>query len=84
MRILHILPSFGLGGMEKIVCAIITHTFEKYEHVILSLNGNKDAQGWLQGKSVHILPVIESRSNRLFFIDLYKIFKHVIPDLLMT
>ena len=41
MKILHAVPSFGLGGMEKVICSIINATADKYDHELLAIDNNR-------------------------------------------
>ena len=43
MKLLHVVPSFGLGGMEKVICTFIKHTTPTYQHSILTLDNNMQA-----------------------------------------
>ena len=84
MKVLHVVPSFGLGGMEKIICAIINHTYLAYRHQILSLDSNYDAFQWV--KSDHVEKIKFSKMGGFvdFISNLHKIIRHLSPDLLMT
>jgi glycosyltransferase involved in cell wall biosynthesis len=84
MRILHIIPSFGLGGMEKIICSIINHTFPKYQHIILSLDGNTNALRWIKTRDVQQRNIHKSKEFSRFLKGLYWQIKNISPDLLMT
>ena len=48
MKILHIIPSFGLGGMEKVLCTIVNRAAPDSQHTILALDNNRAARQWLQ------------------------------------
>jgi sugar transferase (PEP-CTERM/EpsH1 system associated) len=84
MRILHVVPSFGLGGMEKIMCAIINASTNEHQHAILSLDGCASALTWISGSRVQMIPFRKYKSRRLFFCSLYKTLCQNRPDLLMT
>ena len=84
MRILHVVPSFGLGGMEKIICAIINNTVDCYTHDILALDQQTDAQRWLKEKPIPVIDFKKPNSQRAFFSDLYHFLRKTMPDLLMT
>lgn len=83
MRILHVVPSFGLGGMEKIISAIIESTADHYEHSVLSLDGCADAAVWIK-HNTQFLKFERPPSRRLFFGSLFKALRLSDPDLLMT
>ena len=84
MRILHVLPSFGFGGMEKIVCAVVNRTDNDNRHTILVLDGNAKAVGWLKNTDVEMIPFSKNRSRASFFRALFFLLRAVRPDLLMT
>jgi glycosyltransferase involved in cell wall biosynthesis len=84
MKILHIVPSFGFGGMEKIICSIINHTSNQYDHEILALDNETKAARWLNGKSAKLIDFQKSQERVKFFKALYTKLRQVKPDLLMT
>jgi hypothetical protein len=55
MQILHVAPSFGLGGMEKVICALIKNTTHCYQHSILALDNNTQAHRWLPDEKVQCI-----------------------------
>ena len=84
MRILHVVPSFGLGGMEKIMCAMINASTNEHQHAILSLDGCASALTWISDSRVRMIPFRKDKSRRLFFCSLYRTLRQNRPDLLMT
>ena len=84
MKLLHIVPSFGLGGMEKVICAVIKHTTPAYHHSILALDNNTQAGRWLHGEKVQFLNFAKPVQRRQFFLALAGVLRNVRPDLLMT
>jgi glycosyltransferase involved in cell wall biosynthesis len=84
MRILHVVPSFGLGGMEKIISAIIESTADQYEHSILSLDGCAHAVVWIKHSNAQFIEFERPPSRRLFFGSLFKALRLSDPELLMT
>jgi L-malate glycosyltransferase len=84
MKILHVIPSFGLGGMEKVICSIINHTFSQYQHIILSLDGNNQAFQWVKADNVERVEFHKDESFSQYLRELYREIKHASPDLLMT
>ena len=84
MRILHVVPSFGLGGMEKIICAVINNTSDCYTHTILALDQLTDARKWLKEKTIAFVDFKKPNGRRQFFTDLYRVLQKAMPDLLMT
>jgi len=84
MKILHVVPSFGLGGMEKIICSIINGGSEIYEHIIVPLDGCSRAAKWITNHRVEVFGFQKQRSRSLFFSSLYSILCQIRPDILMT
>ena len=84
MKLLHVVPSFGLGGMEKVICAVIKHTTPAYHHSILALDNNTQAGRWLHDEKVQFLDFAKPAQRRRFFLALAGVLRHVRPDLLMT
>jgi glycosyltransferase involved in cell wall biosynthesis len=84
MKILHVVPSFGLGGMERVVCAIINRTFAKYQHYIMSLDGNSSAYRWIQSDNIQYIDFCKDCKFLVFLKRMYKIINNTSPDLLMT
>jgi sugar transferase (PEP-CTERM/EpsH1 system associated) len=84
MKILHVVPSFGLGGMEKIVCALINNTSACYTHNILALDQLTHARKWLKEKTIPFVDLKKPKRRRLFFRNLYHVLLKTRPDLLMT
>ena len=84
MKLLHVVPSFGLGGMEKVICAFIKDTAHSYHHIILALDNNTQAGRWLQDEKVQFLDFQKPAQRRRFFLALASALRKVHPDLLMT
>lgn len=84
MKILHVLPSFGLGGMEKIVCTLINNTSDRYKHEILSLDHCTRASIWIKDRKVQFVEFEKPNERGRFFRTLYRALQKTQPDLLMT
>jgi len=84
MKVLHILPSFGLGGMEKVLCAIINRTPNFVRHAIVPINGCWEARKWIQRNDVSLIPFERPLGTISFFRALYQVIKSASPDILMT
>jgi glycosyltransferase involved in cell wall biosynthesis len=84
MRVLHIVPSFGFGGMEKIICAVIEGTANRHEHIVLPLDGCSRAAAWIPHVNVQLLQFAKSTSRHYFFQSLHTMVRTVRPHLLMT
>jgi glycosyltransferase involved in cell wall biosynthesis len=84
MRILYVVPSFGLGGMEKILCTVINNAAKNQQHAILTLDGCATALNWVTNARVEIIPFQKANSRLSFFLSLYNVLRDIQPDLLMT
>jgi L-malate glycosyltransferase len=84
MRIVHVVPSFDFGGMEKVVCALIESTANQHQHTVLSLDGSAGAATWIENSNTEFLKLKKTRSRRLFFRSLYNALRISRADLLMT
>ena len=84
MRILHVVPSFGLGGMEKIICAVIESTANRHDHMVLALDGCTRAAAWIKRNRTQFIQFERLSSRWLFFRSLFKALRLCKPDLLMT
>ncbi len=84
MRILHVVPSFGFGGMEKILCAVIESTGNRHQHAILALDGRTEAAAWVKTSNIQLINFVKSQSRFRFFRSLYDALRISGPDLLMT
>ena len=84
MRILHVVPSFGFGGMEKIICAVINNGDHRHRHDILVLDGVAGAREWISNSEVSIVPFKKDKLRRYFFLSLFKVLRESRPDLLMS
>ena len=83
MRILHVVPSFGQGGMEKIICTLVNSTLD-FDHIILPLDQQTDAHRWIKGNKTQYIEFEKSEDRGQFFRALYRVLKKIRPDLLMT
>jgi glycosyltransferase involved in cell wall biosynthesis len=84
MRLLHVVPSFGLGGMEKIICAVIKNTLDCHAHDILALDQLTHASKWINDKKIRFVDFRKPDERRQFFQALYRVLHKTEPDLLMT
>jgi glycosyltransferase involved in cell wall biosynthesis len=84
MKILHIIPSFGFGGMERIICTIINSTAYEYDHELLSMDGDKSAVQWIKEREVTCVEFYKPNTRKAFFQALYRAIKKRNPHLLMT
>jgi glycosyltransferase involved in cell wall biosynthesis len=84
MKIVHVIPSFGLGGMEKVISSLINSTSHKYNHHLLILDGLTDAYQWIKTDQVKGIPFFKNGSHAEYLKQLYKSIKYASPSLLMT
>ncbi|GJL58154.1 MAG: glycosyl transferase family 1 [Nitrospirales bacterium] len=84
MKVMHVVPSFGFGGMEKVLCSIINGLPSMYQHEILALDNRISANKWIKNPNVKILSFCKPKKNIKFFVALYKVLKISKPDILMT
>ena len=84
IRVLHLLPSFGLGGMEKIVCAVLNSTPENLLHQVITLDGSTDAWNWIDNNTVTLVDFDKPKGRARFFYCLYRLLRKIEPDILMT
>lgn len=84
MKILHVVPSFGLGGLEKVVCTLINNTLDCYTHEILTLDKHISASKWIKDKKVPFVDFEKPNERGQFFRTLYCALQKTKPDLLMT
>jgi sugar transferase (PEP-CTERM/EpsH1 system associated) len=84
MKILHVVPSFGFGGMEKIICSVINRTSSHYRHIVLVLNDDRRAEKWIQEHDVGIISLERPDRRITFFKAIYKVLSRIAPNMLMT
>jgi len=84
MKILHVVPSFGLGGMEKVICSIVDNLSDGYCHEILALDNNTGAGKWIRGSHVRFHEFQRPPGRLQFFRALYGVLRERTPGLLMT
>lgn len=84
MRILHVVPSFGLGGMEKIICLLINNTSRRHNHSILALDRCILASNWINDRTIRFVDFKNSDQRMECFRTLYQTIADNKPDLLMT
>lgn len=84
MKIVHVVPSFGLGGMEKVLCTIINATSDRYQHSLVALDNRTDAVQWCPAAPPTIIAFHKAPQRRVFFRDLYRIIHVQRPQMLLT
>ena len=83
-KVLHVVPSFGLGGMEKVICALINGLPQIDHHEILTLEPNQEAKRWLQNQNVHFVDFRRPAGTIPYLVALFKVLRQKMPDVLMT
>lgn len=84
MKLLHVVPSFGLGGMEKVLCSVINALPSQSRQGILSLNGEFDATKWIHRDTIEYLPFTRPQGNVRYCQALFRALRDWSPDVLMT
>jgi sugar transferase (PEP-CTERM/EpsH1 system associated) len=84
IRVVHVLHSFGTGGMEKGVATLINNSSDIFKHIVLCLSTSGETQRLLP----HGTEVLEfnkpSGNSLLFILKLARVLKHLAPDVVHT
>lgn len=84
IKVLHILHSFGIGGMEKGIAMLINHASAEFTHEILCLTQSGDSRHLLPpGIPVHEMHKRPGNSPR-FILDLVRTIRQINPDVVHT
>ncbi|MBD3317830.1 MAG: glycosyltransferase, partial [Chitinivibrionales bacterium] len=85
-KVLHVFPSFSVGGVETLTCRIINHFGDRYSHAILSANGDYSVGSRIRpGK--HVMFLRQELPPRRFIhaVNFYlSLLRRHNPDLLIT
>src|SRR4051794_29905693 len=86
LSLLHVFPSFGIGGVPLRMCRIINHFGKKFRHTIIALDGNLDAAGQLSSGAEISLMTPTARKNGIVYdtVSAALTIRRVGPDLLIT
>lgn len=84
MKILHVVPGFGFGGMEKVICSILNGLPAQLQHTILPLTPHIDARRWLRDREVRMIPFQRPEGMLSYCLALFRILQTERPDVLMT
>jgi len=85
MHLVHVFPSFQLGGTQVRMTRIINALGPSYQHSILSLDGNFDAINRIDASiRCAILDRPAANSSVAFWTQLYRLLVSVHPSLLLT
>ncbi|MDB4470833.1 glycosyltransferase [Deltaproteobacteria bacterium] len=84
IKVLHILHSFGIGGMEKGIAMLINHASDDFEHMILCLTCTGDSKH-LISPTIPIYEMYKSEGNSFGFIGtLARKIRQINPDIVHT
>lgn len=85
-HLLHVFPSFGIGGVPLRIVTIINHLGHSFRHTIVALDGNSDAREQIDAQvDAAMLPVAADKARPLQALVAYrKALAHEAPDLLLT
>ena len=67
IRVLHILHSFGIGGLEKGIAMLINHASPEFEHVILCLTQTGDSSQLIPAE-IKIFEMHKPPGNSMVFV----------------
>lgn len=84
VKLLHVVPSFGLGGMERVLCSVINALPGECQQSVLSLTGEQSASRWIQQQNITFVPFERPEGNVNYLQELFKKLKQWAPDVLMT
>ncbi|MBV9266522.1 MAG: glycosyltransferase [Acidobacteriaceae bacterium] len=84
-RLVHILPTFGIGGAEMIAASVVNGLGPSFEHVIVPLNGVRDAASRLHSSArADIVSAPGGKGTWRFPFRLYRSIRALSPDLVLT
>jgi L-malate glycosyltransferase len=85
-RVLHVFPSFGIGGVPLRMVRVINHVGKRLHHMVIALDNNFDAAEGLSGDCELMSPPPESRngSSLRAIVRGSMTLVRMRPDLLMT
>jgi glycosyltransferase involved in cell wall biosynthesis len=87
-HLVHVFPSFDIGGQQVRLASIINHLAGKYRHTVVALNGNASARNLIsigEGFSVRILGQHQSRIPSPWSLHrFHTVMKQLNPTILLT
>jgi len=85
-HLLHVFPSFGVGGVPLRMVRIINHFGQRFRHTVIALDNNFEAaDGLARDIDVAPSPVTPSRRRPLHaVVDSARVLRQLRPDLLIT
>ena len=81
-HLLHILPGFGTGGIQTVLCRVLNGLGRRYRHSILALNGDLSSAERLD-PSLDV-DLSEGADGTDGFLDRRRFIRAAAPDLVMT
>lgn len=84
VKILHVVPSFGMGGMEKVLCSVMNSLPDHIDQEILSLTEDRGAEKWIRRKHIRFVNFTKPQENFPFFRSLFQALRQSHPTVLMT
>jgi glycosyltransferase involved in cell wall biosynthesis len=85
-HVLHVFPSFGVGGVPLHMVRIINHFGKRFRHTVIALDNNFEAAGGLAGDlDLALSPVRALKRGALHTVlDSALVLRRMHPDLLIT
>jgi len=84
VHILHVFPSFQLGGSQRRFAALANHFGARYQHTIVSLDGCTDATDLILPQIPHQILSLARPARFLSSLAAYNCIRAVAPNLLVT
>jgi glycosyltransferase involved in cell wall biosynthesis len=86
LAMLHVFPSFGIGGVPLRMCRVINHFGKRFYHTIIALDGNFDAAGQLSSDTdISLITPIRWKTGIVYdTISAAMTVRRIGPDLLVT
>ncbi|WP_417451809.1 glycosyltransferase [Kordiimonas sp.] len=86
LKILHVFPSFEIGGAQRRLVSLINSSDERFQHSVYAMNGCYDALDLLSGSAVsgHALPPFPKVSGFAAMRACARLLDEFQPDLLVT
>jgi L-malate glycosyltransferase len=85
-HVLHVFPSFGIGGVPLRMVRIINHLGKQFRHTVIALDNNFDAAEGVDGDlDVAVLPIRGAKRGMLHSVAYSALaLRRLRPDLLLT
>jgi glycosyltransferase involved in cell wall biosynthesis len=84
--LLHVFPSFGIGGVQLRMATVANHLGSRYRHIFVALDGVTDSQGQLSPglDAVVLAPAIDKRRPVATLRQIRRLLAETPHDLLLT